>query len=171
APRLATKPVDLMAACTRRSVSGPTRSGRLRTFDTVPIDTPATRATARMPRGWFSFAVLIRVAPAVPWVRRLGGLLHRIVPSDADRGHDEGGLRGSGPRIARHVERRVIVRACLVDDARSQPRHRLDVDDERLVVRAQADRPGGEQPRMSALDVGEVGVLADAAGDPVDRGP
>ena len=46
AASLRTKPSRSIAACTRATVSGPTLSDRLRTFDTMPTETDAAAATS-----------------------------------------------------------------------------------------------------------------------------
>jgi hypothetical protein len=46
---LRTKPSSTIAACTRSRVASLTSCGRFSTFDTVPMDTPATAATSFMP--------------------------------------------------------------------------------------------------------------------------
>ncbi len=51
AESLRTYPSRLIADSTRILVGPATVSGRLRTFDTVPTETPAARATSLMPGG------------------------------------------------------------------------------------------------------------------------
>src|SRR5487761_402514 len=51
ADSLRTNPSALIAACTRARVSSETMSGRLRTLETVPTDTPACAATSLMLTG------------------------------------------------------------------------------------------------------------------------